>query len=251
MSGRLIMTLDAQSYDPQHLARCARLAAALNMEFCALLVEDQDLLDLAALPFSREIVHHSARERDLSPIRLQKLLALLGEQIRQELQRFEQQHPLRWQLQVDRGHRVDSLLRHRREADLLVTANQKRTEYTRSTYGNGHPPGIMLLHCGDSASETALGIATGLAIEQGGMLDIIALPGSSLNHLHALPKDTLALPHLHLMTLTVLDVALLRRRILRTHTELLLISSALIDPTLAASQQPLLQLPGVQVIIVR
>lgn len=251
MSGRLIITLDPQSYDPQRLDRCARLAVALNMELCALLIEDQELLSLAALPFSREIVYHSARERDLSPLRLQKLLALLGEQVRQTLHQFEQQHPLQWTLQVDRGHRLESLLRHQSEADLLVTANQKRTEYTRPTYGNGHPPGVMLLHCGDSASETALGIATGIVIEQGGMLDIIALPGSSLHHLRNLPKDTQALPHLHLMTVPVLDIALLRRRIIRTHADLLLAPSTLIDPALPASQQPLLQMPGVQVFIVR
>ena len=63
---RVMVALDSTKQSQAALKAAAELAARLNVELIGLFVEDINLLQLASLPFAREIVYGSETKRSFS-----------------------------------------------------------------------------------------------------------------------------------------------------------------------------------------
>jgi len=77
---RVVVTLETSAAGRSALEVAVRLATALNAELEGVFVEDTELLELAALPFLREIKAHSLSEERLSIERMQRDLRALARQ---------------------------------------------------------------------------------------------------------------------------------------------------------------------------
>ncbi len=251
MKRAVIISLDTRSFDPRRLERCARLAAALDLDLQALLVEDQDLLTVASLPFTREVVCHSARLRELSPSRLKQQVTQLSEQVRSQLQLLQLQIPVRWEVLTDQGQIVDSLRRHWQHAELFSTCNRPATNYSFSTYGSHRIQGVMLIHPPGDAGQRALAVAMQIARQHDCALDVITLPGSNLDNPEQLSTQSNTLKHLHLTALDRFDPDQIRRRALSLGVDILVLPADLVWPDHQPQSHPLLELEGMQVILVR
>ena len=71
---RILVALDASRESDAALAAAAELAQQLDAELMGLFIEDIDLLNLAALPFSREVAVLSLSGRGLDPERVAREL---------------------------------------------------------------------------------------------------------------------------------------------------------------------------------
>ena len=70
--GRIVVTLEAHPKAKSAVDTAARLAARLQAELVALVVEDIQLLHFAALPFAREVGRVSAHNRELDVATLER-----------------------------------------------------------------------------------------------------------------------------------------------------------------------------------
>jgi len=119
---RIVVAIDTGPPGKAALRAAAELAARLQAELLALYVEDVDLLNLAALPFAREIGFPSAAHRELDVEAVERLLRLHAEEARRTVEEFAARTPLKWSFQVTRGEFAEELLAAAAEADLVVAA---------------------------------------------------------------------------------------------------------------------------------
>ncbi len=116
---RIVVTLDISETGRSALAVAVRLAAALNAELEGVFVEDTDLLDLAALPFLREIRAHSLVEEAVSAERMQWDLRALARQAERMLIEATAAMGVNFSFRVWRGHAALESLHEQLAADIL------------------------------------------------------------------------------------------------------------------------------------
>ena len=76
---RILVSLDTSDRGRAALEAAVRLALSTNAELQGLFVEDEDLVRLASLPFSREIELASASPRELQSINMERSLRVAAE----------------------------------------------------------------------------------------------------------------------------------------------------------------------------
>lgn len=105
-------------YEPL-LAAALQLAGRWQAEVAALFVEDIDLLNLAALPFARELgVAYAPRQLELP--RLEQHLQAAASAMRGQLSRLAEAASLPWEFRVARGRLIAEVLAALTETDLLL-----------------------------------------------------------------------------------------------------------------------------------
>jgi len=117
---RILLALDASKESLAALAAAAGLAAPLEAEITGLFIEDTDLLNLAALPFSREATALSRSGRLLEPERLARELRTQAATARQALARAAEASHLPWNFRIARGRIAAELLAAAQDADLIA-----------------------------------------------------------------------------------------------------------------------------------
>ncbi len=117
---RILVALDASKESLAALAAAAGLAAQLEAELTGLFIEDTDLLNLAALPFSREAPALSRSGRLLEPERLARELKTQAAMARQALARAAEASHLPWNFRIARGRIAAELLAAAQDADLIA-----------------------------------------------------------------------------------------------------------------------------------
>lgn len=123
---RILVALDASSGSLAALEEAAMLASRLEAELWGLFVEDIDLLNLAALPFSREAPALARVGRLLDPATVERELRCKAGQARRAIERVALSRRLRWSFRVARG-RVESEIRTAaQEVDLIALGQCKR-----------------------------------------------------------------------------------------------------------------------------
>lgn len=103
---RVMLSLDASSTDLAVLDLAVTVAVLLRGEVCGLLLENEELLQAAGMPFASEIGLNSALERALRPEQLLRSLRANMRHIEAHLSRSAQMAKVQWSLQTVRpSHR--------------------------------------------------------------------------------------------------------------------------------------------------
>ena len=173
---RILVGLDSSSGSLAVLGTSARLAAQLRAGLVGLFVEDQELLHMAALPFTT-VAGHGPMSRALDRPTVERSLRRAATAARGALEAFAARTPLEWSFRVVRG-RIGAELAQAsgtEGCDLLIVTHSSlgaaapteipespaSTLYLRST---GLAPGPVLLLFEDGAGgRSALRAVAGLA----------------------------------------------------------------------------------------
>jgi len=123
---RILVALDASRESRAALAAAAGFADRLEAEITGVFIEDIDLLNLAALPFSREIPALSMSGRVLDPDKVEHALLSTAAAARRALAAVAETHHLRWTFRVVRGHVETELLTASQDADLVAVGKGTR-----------------------------------------------------------------------------------------------------------------------------
>ncbi|GEK48150.1 hypothetical protein HPA02_24330 [Bisbaumannia pacifica] len=117
---RVVALLDASPSSLAALTTAVTLAASRDAELLALYVEEPELAQCAALPFTREVGASSGAIRPFSLADMARGQACRLARIREALRRALGERELTHSLEIGRGSVVAEVLRLARAADLLV-----------------------------------------------------------------------------------------------------------------------------------
>lgn len=117
---RILVALDSLPVTGSGLDALAALAGGMEAELLGLFVEDARLLELAALPFSREVITGNASHRQLEPERLQRQMRAQASQARELLVRSATRLHAHHSFRVTRGEIVQEVLDASRQVDTVV-----------------------------------------------------------------------------------------------------------------------------------
>lgn len=157
-----------------------------------LFVEDINLLQLAALPFTREVGFPSAIQRTIEPQDIERRLRAQARLSEHALARVAGRFNLRWSFRTERGQIVEQLLEVGREANLIVLglrARQAAGRMPRGAIGQalmstatqslllmpeglGIEPPLLVIYDGSPSSRQVLAVA--LRQSQDGLVVLIA-----------------------------------------------------------------------------
>ena len=109
------------------LRAAAGAATRMNTELHGLFIEDINLLNLAAMPFARELCFPSATRREMDVGRLENSLRALAGEARHALETVARRTALRSSFRVARGAPLAELLAAASDTDVVVAGTLSRT----------------------------------------------------------------------------------------------------------------------------
>jgi nucleotide-binding universal stress UspA family protein len=197
---RILVALDSSRESLDALEAAARVAARMQAELTGLFVEDIDLINLAALPFAREIALSGSGGRKLSPESVEKAWKSQAAAARQALENAARQASLRWSFRVTRGRVEAEVMAACGEADLVALGKAIRPLTRRARLGStaravtagapsavllaggpapaSHSSRVMVSYDGSACARRALALAIRMARNDGGDLAVFLLPGA-------------------------------------------------------------------------
>lgn len=116
----IVVTLDAGAAAAPAVALAAALAKARQRALHGLFIEDADLLNVARLPFTREVLRYGRETRDLSGLDLERSMARLANEFRLLLEAEARQNALRCSFSQVRGSKRLLARGEAEDSDLLV-----------------------------------------------------------------------------------------------------------------------------------
>lgn len=116
---RVVIGLDTSIVARETLSLAARLAASVDARLSGIFVEDVDLLNLAGLPFAREI-SFSGQVSSVDTERMLRAMRAQAESARRVLSRIADEAHVEWSFDVRRGRPLRSLAASARHEDTLV-----------------------------------------------------------------------------------------------------------------------------------
>lgn len=128
---RILVALDASPHSIAALDAAAGLAVMHQAELVGLFVEDIDLLNLAELPFSREIIYPQALGRRIEVPLMTARLKELAEEARKAISESALRAGVEWMFLVRRGGVLTELLKEVDRCDLLVLGKASHVEKRR------------------------------------------------------------------------------------------------------------------------
>lgn len=197
-STRILLGLDAGEAPEASIALAARLAAALRAAIHGLLVEEQDLIDAAALPFTRIISRKGTAAPDFSTVALTRSLELAERGCRDMLCAMAQPAHIPWTMQRERGELGAALSArveagdivimpqaggHRRaQADIRLMSRRARAvvmvRRSRRSASVASGP-VVVLDSGERSGAGAIPLAAQLASGMGRTLHVIVIAGTA------------------------------------------------------------------------
>jgi nucleotide-binding universal stress UspA family protein len=184
---RILVALDAGLPGDSLLEAAARLAALAHAELTALFVEDADVLQLAALPFARELDRASAALRVIEPRSLERAMAAQARHLQRCVEALSERHGIRASLRVLRGVFATSVLAEAAERDIVFVSvgspariSSRQRGMARAVAGArfdapGDAP-ICVYFDNTPSAQRALRLARGWARQWGRRLWILAVP---------------------------------------------------------------------------
>ncbi|MGW8317635.1 MAG: universal stress protein [Candidatus Promineifilaceae bacterium] len=133
---RILVAMDASTHSLAALEAAADLAASLEAELIGLYVEDENLLNLAGLPFAREVRPTSATSRRISSDRMEQELRLEALQARQAMKAAADRVQAQWTFRIVRGQVTQAVLTAALEADLIAMGRVGRPISKNSRLGS-------------------------------------------------------------------------------------------------------------------
>lgn len=124
--GFILVSLDTLRGDVGALERLAEIAALLQRRLHGLYIEDEDLLTIAGLPFTREINLQTRDESNLERNQLEQQMRAMARQAEAMLAQSAERWGVEWQFQQVRGKVTAELAKAAERAGLvsLLASNQ-------------------------------------------------------------------------------------------------------------------------------
>ncbi len=197
---RILVALDASNHSLAALQAAAVMAAKMEAELLGLFVEDANLLQLAGLPFARELGGVAGVARRLDAAAMERSLKAQAERSRLALAAVAEPWRLRWSFRVVRGEMADEVLAAAYEADMVSIGKMGRqpapggrlgpvarrvaASAPRSVLLTRHDApsraGVGVVYDDGAAADKALWVAARLARDGGGLTVLIpAADGAS------------------------------------------------------------------------
>jgi nucleotide-binding universal stress UspA family protein len=133
---RILVALDASTHSLAALEAAAELAASQHAELIGLFVEDENLINLAGLPFAREVRGPAATQKPIDSAEMEYELRLQASQARRAIREAAERFEARWSFKIVRGHVTGAVLEAALEADLLAMGRVGRTFSVRRRLGS-------------------------------------------------------------------------------------------------------------------
>lgn len=116
----VMLAVDVSNYSVTTVNLAVEMAASVQTGLLGLFIEDEDLLQVAGLPCSREITLTTTRERPTSIDQMQRSLRSVAQQFKQTLQREAQASQIAWRFDTMRGRMRDIGLRSKRDVTYKI-----------------------------------------------------------------------------------------------------------------------------------
>jgi len=127
----VMLTVDACSYSTSLVELAVAIAASAQSRLHGRFIEDQDLLGVADLPFSREISSTTVQQFPTDTERMQRSLMALGVQFKNTLQRSAQASNVSWSYDYVQGRRDEICFEKQQQVSFTIIA---RTLLQRNDY---------------------------------------------------------------------------------------------------------------------
>jgi len=235
---RIAVTLDASELSAQALDQVIRLAERMDAQLEGIFVEDIDLIQIAELPFLREVRTVSRSEDAISLARMEQELRALARRAERLLSEQASRHNVAWSFRIWRGSIDSDLLAADIEADVFALT-RLGAALTRSRALPARSTAVSVLFSGTEASVRALDTAVNLATDPQKELNILlsAEDGAGVARLQALVIKHLgeAAANAHFIRLPDGSLSDLLEILSDTHTAVLIVdrdSKLLQTPTL-------------------
>ncbi|MEQ8652076.1 MAG: hypothetical protein RIC87_06395 [Kiloniellales bacterium] len=121
---RILIALDSSRVSEDALSLAADIAAATASELAGVFVEDQDLLHLAELPFSREVQRAGAASRNLQRDRLLQDLRAQAALAKAALVRQADLRRITWSFHIAQGRSEEAILTAAGGGDIIAMTRQ-------------------------------------------------------------------------------------------------------------------------------
>jgi hypothetical protein len=142
----IIVTIDTAANAPPAIALAVALARTRRQALHGLFLEDEDLLRVARLPFSREFHRMSGRDRGMSDLKMERAMARLAAEFRAALEQQAQPSAISWSFSSMPGSRQRVTRAEGPRAELLVIAapvDQRRPERDQILLLDWERPGVL------------------------------------------------------------------------------------------------------------
>lgn len=134
---RIIVALNACRRDLGGLEIAAALAARKGCELEALFVEEVNLINVAELPFTKEVARCSGTEREIDQPRVSRAQRASLSQIQQAIDRLSEEQSVQASLRIVRGHFMRIALSIRDDVELLVLSRRGESAGGKSAPASG------------------------------------------------------------------------------------------------------------------
>lgn len=189
---RIAITLDAFKVSPEALEQAVRLAERMGAQLEGIFVEDIDLIQLAELPFLREVRSASRSEVAIDLTRMEQELRALARRAERLLSEQAARHNVAWSFRIWRGSIDSDLLAADIEADVFALT-RLGAELMRIPALRLRTTGVSVVFTGSEASMRALDTAMKLAADPQKDLSILlpAADDDEVEHLRGLAAEQL------------------------------------------------------------
>lgn len=161
---RIAITLDAFQASAQALEQAVRLAERMGAQLEGIFIEDIDLIQIAGLPFLREVRSASRSEEAINLARIEQELRVLARRAERSLGELASQHNVSWSFRIWRGSIDSDLLSADIQADVLALT-RLGAELMQIPSLRSRATGVSVLFTGTEASVRALETAMSLAMD--------------------------------------------------------------------------------------
>jgi len=116
----VMLAVDVSNYSVTTVNLAVEMAASVQTGLLGLFIEDEDLLQVAGLPCTREITLTTTRERPTSIDQMQRSLRSVAQQFKQTLRREAQASQIAWRFDTVRGRTRDIGLTSKRDVTYTI-----------------------------------------------------------------------------------------------------------------------------------
>lgn len=157
------MALESAAANARVLDTALNLAGKWGGDLRALLVEDVDLMRLAAFPFAREVGVATAISRPLQSSVLERTFRAEAARLQQILGRAAATRNIAWKLDVRRGRPLEEAVASGQGADVLVMGSST-TSISIGALTSAKPPREEVVALFDSSESAFRGLDAALAL---------------------------------------------------------------------------------------
>ncbi len=163
---RIIISVDCGGFNISIMETAVILASRLQANLCGLFIEDTELLQLANLPFTREITLNTALSRDLSSRSIERNLNAVAAQMRQVLEEMSELSHVGCSFRTVRGPRLESVIRESEDYQLILMTPKKRlTEDRDRTVSTDRSRPVVLFYDGSLQAHRAVRVIKSMNAE--------------------------------------------------------------------------------------